>query len=182
MEGESAIGGRRLIPKLYISPVFDRIFGGSYVDITPTGFVNLDFGGLFQYNDNPQIPERQRKNGGFNFNMQISSNVVGKIGDKLAVTFNFDNNNSFDFSKKIKIIFDKEKRLPIYDLSSKMKSNSQTPLQRLKNQLIQNMFQQKNYNEDVKDIIGGGPVPGHIKPIWPFIAFTAFNTLPPEFK
>ena len=25
LEGESAIGGRRLIPKLYISPVFDRI-------------------------------------------------------------------------------------------------------------------------------------------------------------
>ena len=36
--------------------------------------------------------------------------------------------------------------------------------------------------EDVKEIIGGGPVPRHIKPIWPFIAFTAFNTLPPEFK
>lgn len=36
--------------------------------------------------------------------------------------------------------------------------------------------------EDVKDIIAGGPVPRHIKPIWPFIAFTAFNTLPPEFK
>jgi uncharacterized protein (DUF2236 family) len=35
---------------------------------------------------------------------------------------------------------------------------------------------------DVKDIIMGGPVPRHIKPIWPFIAFTAFNTLPPEFK
>ena len=35
---------------------------------------------------------------------------------------------------------------------------------------------------DVKDIIGGGPVPKHIKPIWPFIAFTAFNTLPKEFK
>jgi uncharacterized protein (DUF2236 family) len=36
--------------------------------------------------------------------------------------------------------------------------------------------------EDVKNIIGGGPVPRHIKPIWPFIAFTAFNTLPKEFK
>jgi|TARA_B100001094_G_scaffold329851_1_gene393587 uncharacterized protein (DUF2236 family) len=36
--------------------------------------------------------------------------------------------------------------------------------------------------QDVKNIIGGGPVPRHIKPIWPFIAFTAFNTLPPEFK
>jgi len=35
---------------------------------------------------------------------------------------------------------------------------------------------------DVADIISGGPVPRHIKPIWPFIAFTAFNTLPTEFK
>ena len=36
--------------------------------------------------------------------------------------------------------------------------------------------------KDVKDIIAGGPVPRHIKPIWPFIAFTAFQTLPDEFK
>ena len=36
--------------------------------------------------------------------------------------------------------------------------------------------------KDVKDIISGGPVPKHIKPIWPFISFTAFNTLPEEFK
>ena len=35
---------------------------------------------------------------------------------------------------------------------------------------------------DVAEIINGGPVPRHIKPIWPFIAFTAFYTLPPEFK
>ena len=35
---------------------------------------------------------------------------------------------------------------------------------------------------DVKNIIKGGPVPKHIKPIWPFIAFTAFNTLTKEFK
>ena len=36
--------------------------------------------------------------------------------------------------------------------------------------------------KDVQKIIAGGPVPTHIKPIWPFIAFTAFNTLPYEFK
>ena len=36
--------------------------------------------------------------------------------------------------------------------------------------------------KDVFDIIGGGPVPTHIKPIWPFISFIAFNTLPKEFK
>jgi len=36
--------------------------------------------------------------------------------------------------------------------------------------------------KDVQEIIAGGPVPTHIKPVWPFIAFTAFNTLPEEFK
>ena len=36
--------------------------------------------------------------------------------------------------------------------------------------------------KDVQEIIAGGPVPTHIKPVWPFIAFTAFNTLPREFK
>ena len=36
--------------------------------------------------------------------------------------------------------------------------------------------------KDVQNIIAGGPVPKHIKPIWPFISFTAFNTLPEEFK
>tara|TARA_B100001540_G_C15755890_1_gene619354 strand:- start:463 stop:1305 length:843 start_codon:yes stop_codon:yes gene_type:complete len=36
--------------------------------------------------------------------------------------------------------------------------------------------------KDVKNIISGGPVPLHIKPIWPFISFTAFHTLPIEFK
>tara|TARA_B100001778_G_C18592178_1_gene632800 strand:- start:1077 stop:1919 length:843 start_codon:yes stop_codon:yes gene_type:complete len=36
--------------------------------------------------------------------------------------------------------------------------------------------------DDVRNIIAGGPVPRHIKPIWPFIAFTAFQTLPKEFK
>ena len=37
-------------------------------------------------------------------------------------------------------------------------------------------------SNEVFEIIAGGPVPFHIKPIWPFIAFTAFNTLPKEFK
>jgi len=46
----------------------------------------------------------------------------------------------------------------------------------------QNYLVKTDVAEDVYNIIGGGPVPRHIKPIWPFIAFTAFNTLPTEFK
>ncbi len=103
LDGESAVSSRRLIPKLYLSPAFDRIFGGSYVDITPTGFINLDFGGTWQNVDNPSIPQRQQRNGGFNFEQQISMNLVGKIGDKLEITANFDNNNTFDFQNNMRI-------------------------------------------------------------------------------
>ncbi len=65
--------------------------------------MTLDFGGRFQHVENPAIPIRQQRNGNFEFDQQISLNVVGKIGDKLAVTANFDNNNSFDFQNNIKV-------------------------------------------------------------------------------
>jgi cell surface protein SprA len=103
LDGESAVSSRRLIPPIYISPAFDRIFGGSFVDIRPTGFVMLDFGGRWQRIQNPSIPIRQQKNGGFEFNQQISMNVVGKIGEKLTITADFDNNNSFDFQNRLKV-------------------------------------------------------------------------------
>jgi len=57
----------------------------------------------------------------------------------------------------------------------------------LKNWVIEKS-QEKDYliltdvAEDVFNIIKSGPVPFHIKPIWPFISFMAFNTLPNEFK
>ena len=102
-DGESAVSGRSLIPKIFISPVLDRIFGGSYVELVPRGFVTLDFGGAFQRINNPNIPIRQQRNGGFEFDQQINMSVVGKIGEKLAVTANFDNNNSFDFQNNMKV-------------------------------------------------------------------------------
>jgi len=67
------------------------------------------------------------------------------------------------------------------------KTRMPTTHEELKNWVIEKS-KEKNYllktdvAIDVYDIIGGGPVPKHIKPIWPFIAFTAFNTLPKEFK
>ncbi|MEM6643527.1 MAG: cell surface protein SprA [Bacteroidota bacterium] len=105
LDGESAVSGRSLLPRLYISPAFDRIFGGSYVDIQPNGFVNLDFGGIFQRIDDPSISLRQQRNGAFNFDQQISMNVVGKVGEKLEITANFDNNNTFDFQNNLRVVY-----------------------------------------------------------------------------
>ena len=105
LDGESAVSGRSLLPRLYFSPAFDRIFGGSYVDIQPNGFVNLDFGARFQRINNPEIPLRQQRNGAFNFDQQISMNVVGKVGEKLEITANFDNNNTFDFQNNLRVVY-----------------------------------------------------------------------------
>ena len=103
LDGESAVSGKNLLPKIYVSPVLDRIFGGSYVELIPRGFVTLDFGGSWQKIENPAIPIRQQKNGGFEFDQQINLSVVGKVGEKLKITTNFDNNNSFDFQNNMKV-------------------------------------------------------------------------------
>ncbi|MEQ8546894.1 MAG: cell surface protein SprA [Cyclobacteriaceae bacterium] len=136
LDGESAVSGRSLIPRLYISPVFDRLFGGSYVDIQPNGFVNLDFGGRFQRIDNPAIPLRQQRNGGFNFDQQISLNLVGKVGEKLAVTANFDNNNTFDFQNNMKVEYtgyeeDIVKKIEIGNVSMPVSNSLMTGAQSL---------------------------------------------------
>lgn len=106
MDGESAVEGRNLIPPLTVSPTFDRIFGGSDVNITPTGYVNLDFGAIFRRVDNPTLPIRQQQNGGFNFNQQIQMAVNGNLGQKMKLGANFDSNNSFDFQNQLKLEYD----------------------------------------------------------------------------
>lgn len=103
LDGESAVSGRNLLPKLYLSPLFDRLFGGSYVELNPKGTVTLDLGGSFQKIQNPAIPIRQQRNGGLDFGQQIQLSMSGKIGEKVKITSNFDTNNSFDFQNSMKV-------------------------------------------------------------------------------
>ncbi len=137
MDGESAVSGRGFTPKIYISPVLDRIFGGSYVELVPRGFVTLDFGGSFQKISNPAIPIRQQRNGGFEFDQQINMNVIGKVGEKLAVLANFDNNNSFDFQNNMKVEYTGFKE----DILQKLEiGNVSLPLNNTLIQGAQNLF------------------------------------------
>ncbi|MBW3544640.1 MAG: cell surface protein SprA, partial [Bacteroidetes bacterium] len=103
LDGESPVSGRSLIPPIYTSPMMDRIFGGSFVNIQPNGFVNLDFGGDLQRVQNPAIPIRAQRQSQFVFDQQINMNVIGKIGEKLEVAANFDSNNSFDFENNFRV-------------------------------------------------------------------------------
>jgi cell surface protein SprA len=137
LDGESAVSGRNLLPKIYISPILDRIFGGSYVELIPRGNVGLDFGASFQTVNNPNISIRQQTNGNFEFDQQISLNVTGKVGEKLKVTTNFDNNNSFDFQNIMKVEYTGFKE----DLLKKLEiGNVSLPLNNTLIQGAQNLF------------------------------------------
>ncbi len=93
-----------MIPKLQVnSELFDRIFGGNTVDIKPTGTAELIFGLNRNKNLNPAIPQKQQKITNFDFNMRIQLNLIGKIGDKLKVTTNYNTEASFDWENQVKL-------------------------------------------------------------------------------
>ena len=96
----SALG----LPKLFIpGKSFDRVFGGNAVDIRPQGSAELIFGLKINRIDNPSLTEEQRKTTSFDFQEKIQMNVIGKIGDKLKVTANFNTETTFDFENQMKV-------------------------------------------------------------------------------
>jgi len=95
-------------PKMRIyDKLFDRIFGlsgnGLKVDIRPTGEVNIMAGYQGQNIENPTLPERARKNGGFDFDMNAKLNVNASIGDKLKFPINYNTLSNLGFDNQIKL-------------------------------------------------------------------------------
>ncbi|MDQ2792943.1 MAG: cell surface protein SprA [Bacteroidota bacterium] len=96
---------QRLIPKIYLGPIANRIFGGDYVDIRPAGAVTLKFGARFNRNENPALTLRQQSVGDFLFEQNINVNLTGQIGTRLKLVFNYDTKASFDFDNQMKFDF-----------------------------------------------------------------------------
>lgn len=82
---------------------FERLFGGSTIDIRPQGSADLTFSGRLNRNENPLFNERQRNQGNFDFNQRIQMNVVGQIGEKLRITTNYNTEAQFDFENQVKL-------------------------------------------------------------------------------
>ncbi|HZG01563.1 MAG TPA: cell surface protein SprA, partial [Chitinophagales bacterium] len=100
----SLLDRRGTVPTVNVnSQIADRLFGGTNVDIRPQGNIELTFGANFTNIQNPSLTEQQRKQGGFNFDMNIQMNVVGKIGEKLKLTTNYNTQGQFDFEKQVKL-------------------------------------------------------------------------------
>ncbi len=53
--------------------------------------------------NNPTLPERARKNGGFDFNMNCQFQVDANIGDKLKLPINYNTLANFNFENQLKL-------------------------------------------------------------------------------
>ena len=106
--GDKATGdkGNSLIPSLPKIPfAAARFLGGDSIVIKPNGSLMLDFGGRWQRIDNPSIPVRQQRNGGFEFDQQIQMSLTGQVGKKLKLNANMDTKSSFQFEQKYNMTY-----------------------------------------------------------------------------
>jgi cell surface protein SprA len=96
---------RRLYkPKLKITKdLFNRIVGTGKVDIKPSGYVDFLLGYQGQNIKNPTLPERARRNGGLDFNMNSQLQVDANIGDKLKLPINYNTLANFNFENQLKL-------------------------------------------------------------------------------
>jgi len=100
----SDLNRKLLIPKLSVTDnLFNRIFGNGKIDIKPQGSVDITAGYQGQNIKNPTLPERARKSGGFDFNMDANLNVIANIGDKLKLPISYNTQATFDFENQLKL-------------------------------------------------------------------------------
>ncbi|RZK49232.1 MAG: cell surface protein SprA, partial [Pedobacter sp.] len=85
------------------SRVFEKIFGGTTIDIQPRGEAELTFLGRINKNENPLFNERQRSQANFDFNQRIQMDVVGNIGSKMKINMNYNTEAQFDFENQVKL-------------------------------------------------------------------------------
>ncbi|MBD0778295.1 cell surface protein SprA [Maribacter sp. ANRC-HE7] len=95
---------KNLLPNFYVNNnFFESVFGGNTIEVIPQGSVAMDLGVIWQKNDNPSLSPRNRTNLSFDFDQRISLSMLGKIGERLQVTANYDTEATFDFQNIVKL-------------------------------------------------------------------------------
>ncbi|WP_339695745.1 cell surface protein SprA [uncultured Marixanthomonas sp.] len=95
---------KNLLPTFYVnSNFFESIFGGNTIEVIPQGSVEIDLGLLYTKQDNPSFSPRNRSNLSFDFDQRISLSLLGKVGERLQITANYDTQSTFDFQNQIKL-------------------------------------------------------------------------------
>ncbi|MBU6158065.1 MAG: cell surface protein SprA [Bacteroidetes bacterium] len=85
---------------------FNRLFSNTglpKVEIRPQGDLTVTAGYIGQNIKNPTLPERARRNGGFDFDMQANFGLNAKIGDKLNFPLTYNTLANFQFENQLKL-------------------------------------------------------------------------------
>jgi cell surface protein SprA len=85
------------------SKLFNDIFGSNKIEIRPQGSAELTFGVNYSKTENPRISVRQQRNTVFDFDQKIQLNLIGNIGDKMKLQFDYNTESSFDFENQMKL-------------------------------------------------------------------------------
>ena len=100
----SVLNRGRVKPKLSLyDNLFNRLFGNGKINITPQGNVDITAGYQGQNIKNPTLPERARKSGGFDFDMNAQVNVNADIGGKLKFPINYNTLANFGQDNQLKL-------------------------------------------------------------------------------
>lgn len=84
------------LPTMYKEGIFDRIFGGTQIQVRPQGNVDVTIGGQWQNIQNPMLVQSARKYGIFDFDLQMNINLLATIGEKLKLNINQNTKATFD--------------------------------------------------------------------------------------
>jgi cell surface protein SprA len=89
---------------------FNRIMGVGpdgkvRIEVKPAGYVDFLAGYQGQNIKNPTLPERARRNGGFDFNMNSQLQMDAQIGEKLKLPINYNTLANFNFDNQLKLDF-----------------------------------------------------------------------------
>jgi len=98
------VAQRNLLPKYYVnSKFFESVFGGTEVDVNPSGQVSIKLGAVYQNNENPQISIENQSSITPDFDQQISASLQAQIGTRLKASINYDTQSTFDFQNIVKL-------------------------------------------------------------------------------
>jgi len=85
------------MPTMYKEGIFDRIFGGTSIKVTPQGNVDVTVGGNWQNIKNPTLVQRAQKYGIFDFDLQMNINLLAAIGEKMKLNISNNTQPTFDY-------------------------------------------------------------------------------------
>lgn len=77
--------------------LFEYIFGGNKIEITPQGYASFNLGIFAQKIDNPLILPQNRSSFTIDIQQRINLGLIGKVGENLQLRANYDTQSGFAF-------------------------------------------------------------------------------------